>query len=173
MPKPAKIGGANRWDKLSVDRHLDEIFGEHFNAAEETDYNSSAARAKSLGPSANKRLTMEERSYLPDFGISPTDPSTWLTDEEAATWWEECKRQRTEEMLRRPMAPTERIALCELALHRGEFITVSPIGKKSRVSFSERLVLRGYAEIGEDNSEGKPTFRITEAGFQAVSQFED
>lgn len=90
MPKPKKIDAAVRWDKLAVDRAFDMLFDIETNLAGEEVYEFSA------GPSANERLSIEERRRLPNWGLSQTDPTTWLTEEEAAVWMEEYRQERKE-----------------------------------------------------------------------------
>ncbi|MCK1459617.1 hypothetical protein IVB34_14770 [Bradyrhizobium sp. 2] len=88
MPKPAKIGGADRWDRVQLDKCLDVIFGS------ETDSVAREVIEFEARPSSGTRLSIEERRLLSNWGLSETDPTTWLTEEEAAIWMEEYRQDR-------------------------------------------------------------------------------
>ncbi|WFU84383.1 hypothetical protein QA645_17065 [Bradyrhizobium sp. CIAT3101] len=161
MPKPKKIGGADRWDRVQLDRCFDAISG--------TETNSAVIEFET-GPLTGKRLSIEERRALPNWGLSVTDSSTWLTEGEAKIWLEDCREEEKQAILGRPMAATERRALRELTPHRGEFVPLERIGKGIGFACLEKLVWRGYAKQGQNNADGKATFQITDAGLEAANR---
>jgi predicted DNA-binding transcriptional regulator AlpA len=103
MPKPKRVHGRTIWDRVAVDRALDVWFGNVSQSGEQViEFDAG---------STTKRLSIEERRSLPNWGLSETEPTTWLTEEEAAIWMEEYRDQRKEASSKRPMSRLQRIAL--------------------------------------------------------------
>jgi hypothetical protein len=86
MPQPKRKHGCVVWDRLAVDRALDVWFGNVSESGEQVIEFDAGSTAK--------RLSIEERRSLPNWGLSETDPTTWLTEEEAAIWTEEFRQER-------------------------------------------------------------------------------